>query len=467
MTVPFAALQRQQPLAPQIIEQLRERIEQRQLRPGARAPSIRQLARELQVSPSTVVEAYDRLAALGYLQARRGAGFFVTERRDRPAREHTPKVTELAVDAHWLSRNVYQTDAGALQAGCGWFPPDWFDRDSRQRALKQAARYDSALAEYGHPQGYAPLRRYLEDWLGEAGMAVPAEHILLTQGASQALDLVACCVARPGDVVLVDDPGYCNLLSCLTLRGFTVIGAPWTPHGPDTAALEQLLQTHQPKAFFTNPWLQNPTGASYSPATAYRVLQLAEQYGCYVVEDNVSAELQAVRGQTLAAMAGLARVIYIGSFSKTLSPGLRVGFVAAAPGMIDALTHAKMIAGLTSSSLAERLALAMLTDGRYRKNLERLKTRLAHAQDATLAMFTELGWPLFTAPAGGLFVWASPGDSGPDPLRLAEWARAADILLAPGCLFRPDRTDTPWLRFNVAFSHGEALRRFLLGYRRG
>ena len=142
MTVPFAALQRQQPLAPQIIEQLRERIEQRQLRPGARAPSIRQLARELQVSPSTVVEAYDRLAALGYLQARRGAGFFVTERRDRPAREHTPKVTELAVDAHWLSRNVYQTDAGALQAGCGWFPPDWFDRDSRQRALKQAARYD-------------------------------------------------------------------------------------------------------------------------------------------------------------------------------------------------------------------------------------------------------------------------------------------------------------------------------------
>ena len=135
MTVPFAALQRQQPLAPQIIEQLRERIEQRQLRPGARAPSIRQLARELQVSPSTVVEAYDRLAALGYLQARRGAGFFVTERRDRPAREHTPKVTELAVDAHWLSRNVYQTDAGALQAGCAnrsassapirWTCPTW------------------------------------------------------------------------------------------------------------------------------------------------------------------------------------------------------------------------------------------------------------------------------------------------------------------------------------------------------
>lgn len=89
------------------------------------------------------------------------------------------------------------------------------------------------------------------------------------------------------------------------------------------------------------------------------------------------------------------------------------------------------------------------------------------ALTATLAMFTELGWPLFTAPAGGLFVWASPGDSGPDPLRLAEWARAADILLAPGCLFRPDRADTPWLRFNVAFSHGEALRRFLLGHRRG
>ena len=124
---------------------------------------------------------------------------------------------------------------------------------------------------------------------------------------------------------------------------------------------------------------------------------------------------------------------------------------------------AELLEKLHALTLAERLALAMLTDGRYRKNLERLKTRLAHAQDATLAMFTELGWPLFTAPAGGLFVWASPGDSGPDPLRLAEWARAADILLAPGCLFRPDRADTPWLRFNVAFSHGETLLRFLRG----
>ncbi len=463
MTLCWTALQREQPLVEQIVDQLRAGIDQRQLRPGSRVPSIRQLATQLQVSPSTVVEAYDRLAALGVLHARRGAGFFVQERRGRPVRERGPKVTELAVDAHWLSRNVYETDAHALQAGCGWFPPEWFDRDSRQRALKQAARYDSALAEYGHPQGYAPLRRYLEDWLGEAGIATQAEHILLTQGASQALDLVACCVARPGDVVLVDDPGYCNLLSCLTLRGFTVVGVPWTPHGPDTAALEHLLQTHQPKAFFTNPWLQNPTGASYSPATAYRVLQLAEQYGCYVVEDNVSAELLATRTQTLAAMEGLNRVIYIGSFSKTLSPGLRVGFVTAAPALIDALTHAKMIAGLTSSTLAERLALAMLTDGRYRKNLERLKARLASAQDASHAMFTTLGWQLFTTPAGGLFVWASPGHTGPDPLRLAEWGRSHAILLAPGCLFRPDRAATPWLRFNVAFSHGDNLLQFLRG----
>ena len=111
-------------------------------------------------------------------------------------------------------------------------------------------------------------------------MAVPAEHILLTRAPANALDLVACCVARPGEVVLVDDPGYCNLLSCLTCAAFTVIGAPWTPHGPDTAVLEQLLQTHQPRRFH-QPLAAKPTGASYSPATAYRVLQLAEQYGCY------------------------------------------------------------------------------------------------------------------------------------------------------------------------------------------
>ena len=269
------------------------------------------------------------------------APVFVTERRDRPAREHTPKVTELAVDAHWLSRNVYQTGAGALQAGCGLVSADWFDRDSRQRALRKPPATTTRWP-IRHPQGYAPLRRYSEDWLGEAGMAVPAEHILLTQGASQALDLVACCVARPGEVVLVDDPGYCNLLSCLTLRGFycdwRAVDAARPGHRRAGAAV---ANASAQGVFSPIPWLQNPTGASYSPATAYRVLQLASNGGCYVVEDNVSAELQAVRGQTLAAMAGLARVIYIGSFSKTLSPGLRVGFVAAAPGMIDALTHAR------------------------------------------------------------------------------------------------------------------------------
>ena len=411
-----------------------------------------------------MVEAYDQLAALGY--CRHGAAPVLSP-SGATARARAHAQGHRAGGGRALAvAQCHQTDAGALQS---WlrldFPPDWFDRDSRQRALKQAARYDSALAEYGHPQGYAPLRRYLEDWLGEAGMAVPAEHILLTQGASRGAGPGGLLRGAPGEVVLVDDPGYCNLLSCLTLRGFTVIGAPWTPHGPDTAALEQLLQTHQPRRF--SPTLAaKPTGASYSPATAYRaatgraIRLLCGGRQCLGRTANRAR-------QTLAAMAGLARVIYIGSFSKTLSPGLRVGFVAAAPGMIDALTHAKMIAGLTSSSLAERLALAMLTDGRYRKNLERLKP----------------GWPTPRTPR---WPCCSPNWAGrcspPRPAACLSGParRRRPRPAAPGRMGarrrhpagarlpvppRPRRH--PWLRFNVAFSHGEALRRFLLGYRRG
>ena len=427
--------------------------------PGSRLPSIRQQARQSGVSPFTVVEAYERLVALGLVLSRRGSGFFVQTKIP-----HTPPLnadpTDLPLDEHWLLRNVYNQPDNCLPAGCGWLPGQWYDLGTQHRVMRTLARDAMIQAEYGDPSGYRPLRRHLALSLCERDIPATEKEILLTQGASSALNSVTATLARPGETLFVDDPGYCNLLSSLTFHGFNVVGVPWTPHGPDTKALEALLKQHRPKAYFTNPWLQNPTGASFSTNTAHQVLKLAEQYDFQLVEDNVSGELLAPPPPALAAMDGLSRVIYIGSFSKSLSPGLRVGFIAAKHELIEKLVRYKMMSGLTTPELNERITLGMLQESHYRKQMDRLRDHLAKAQYHAARGFDRLGWRLFTRPQNGLFLLAHP-PGNVDSLELARQARQENILLAPGKLFRPYGIDTPWLRFNVAYCNDNTLWSFL------
>jgi DNA-binding transcriptional MocR family regulator len=442
-----------------LVQRIADAIANGKLPPGARLPSIRRQAQASSVSAFTVVEAYERLVAQGFIQSQPGSGFFVLA-RDARNTQAPAILADLPVDEHWLLRNVYNQPEQHLPAGCGWLPGDWFDVEARHRVLRALAREGSLGAEYGNPLGYPALRAWLAQRLAQCDIPLLSEEILLTQGASSALNIAAATVARPGDTLLVDDPGYCNLLSTLTFNGYHLVGVPWNQHGPDTVALESLLKRYRPRAYFTNPWLQNPTGASYSPATAHQVLSLAERHDFLVVEDNVSADLGSTRQPTLAALDNLQRVIYIGSFSKSLSPGLRVGYIAARAARIEKMVRYKMMSGLTTPEINERIVLQLLQGGSYRKQLERLRNRLAEAQFLCARRFEQIGWELFTRPQDGLFLLAKP--SAPqDSFQLAKRALREKIILAPGKLFRPYGADSPWLRFNVAYCHDETLWRFL------
>jgi DNA-binding transcriptional MocR family regulator len=440
-----------------IVQNISQAIESGQLPPGTRLPSIRQQAVNFGVSPFTITDAYDRLVAQGQLFARQGAGFFVHKADAQPVAAGAV-LGDLPIDEHWLLRNVYVEHGqnSRIPVGCGWLPGNWYDLNAQQRALRSIAREGFVSAEYGHPQGFAPLRQLLTRQLAQRQIHLNQDGLLLTQGASSALNIAAATVTRPGDTVLVDDPGYCNLLSSLTFNGIKLIGVPWTAQGPDIGALEQLARQHQPRAYFTNPWLQNPTGASYNPSIAHQVLRLAEQYDFVLVEDDASADLTDDRQATLAALDGLRHVIYIGSLSKSLSPGLRVGYIAANGSQLDQMVRYKMMTGLTSPEINERMVFEMLKDSRQRKQLERLRSRLAEAQYSVAQQFESIGWELFTKPQNGLFLLAKPG-SGMDSLKMAHEALQHNILLAPGKLFRPYGTASPWLRFNVGFCQNEAL----------
>lgn len=450
------------PLVDQIVNGIRQRIEERELRPGTRLPSIRAFASAHSVSRFTVVEAYDRLVAQGYLSSRRGAGFFAASHHDRRPGPAPVRRNERNEELVWLIRRLLEAREGTLLAGGPWLPDAWLDEANIRRALRAlAGRPGNHVTQYGDPYGFPALRRQIAAvLLPDVGINASDSQILMTTGASQALDLIIRRLLNPGDTVLVDDPGYYNLFGNLRLNGARLIGVPRNPEGPDLAALEKLAAEHRPRLYFTQSVLQNPTGANMAPHVAYRVLQSASRHDFQIVEDDIFSDLETRTVSRLAALDQLERVIYVRSFSKTLSGSLRVGFVACAPAILDELVDTKMVTGIASSLFSEQLVHHLLADGHYRKFTARTRERLADARCNVIKAFEQIGMELFCQPESGMFLWSRFTDCR-DSLPLAERALRQGLLLAPGTVFRPNLQPSPWMRFNVAVCDDAGVQRRL------
>jgi DNA-binding transcriptional MocR family regulator len=447
------------PLVTQIVEGLRRMVADQSLKPGTKLPSIRAFAATHGVSVFTVVEAYDRLVAQGWLVSRANAGFFVKRRADEvPAGEAT--TPDLRFDASWYLQQIFESRNLPVKAGCGWLPHDWLFEEGVRRSLRQLGSDGVELGGYGSPHGHMALRTLIAETLGEQQIAVTAEQVLLTQGSSQALDLAARRLVKPGDAVLVDDPGYPNLMFMLRFRGARLIGVPRTPQGYDLAALEALILEHKPVVFFTQPRLQSPSGSVAPIAQLYRVLQLAEAHGLMLVENDIYADMDPQQRPSLASLDQVRRVVYVGSFSKTISPNIRVGYVVANPALLDDLTQLKMVSGLTSSDITERIAFGALTEGRWRKHLKAVRDRLADAHGRVAQRLAGLGFEIFGEPKAGMYLWARHPDLA-DSTELSRTAAAQGVMLGPGELFLVQQRPTGWMRFNVAFSDDERLYAFL------
>lgn len=450
------------PLVDQIVDGITGQIDDRLLRPGTKLPSIRSFAETYRVSRFTVVEAYDRLVAKGCLQSRRGAGFYTAAAPENTAARAAPSESHRHNEQLvWLIRRLLQADENTILVGGPWLPNSWLDETGIRQSLNVLARKNGAyLLEYGDPFGYLPLREHLALNLAQLGITAGAGQILLTQGTSQALELVIRYLLRSGDAVLVDDPGYYNLFGSLRLHGMQMLAVPRNADGPDVDVLEKLAAEHRPKVYFTQSVMQNPTGGDMSPHVAFRVLQAAERYNFTVVEDDIFSDLRTKTTPRLATLDQLKRVIYVRSFSKTLSGSLRVGLVACARGIANELAEIKMLTSITTSQFTERLVYLILVDGHYRKYLSRLQERLAEARGNVIHAFERIGIELFVQPTDGMFVWGRFPEID-DSLALAEASQSDGIMLAPGAVFRPHLGRSPWMRFNVTVCDDKRVQQWL------
>ena len=438
-------------LVERVMAAIRQRIAGRSLPQGGKLPSIRSLAETMQVSKSTVVEAYERLAAEGVIRSKPGSGFYgAAPLAPLSLAELAPRL-DRAVDPFWVSRLSLEGRPDSVKPGCGWLPGSWMPEEEIRRALRGLARVrdETALTDYGTPLGLAPLRQFLSRRMAEQGFHAAPDRILLTDSGTQAIDLVCRMLVKPGDVVLVDDPCYFNFLALLRAHQVTVIGVPHTPGGPDLEKFEQALAAHRPGLYITNSGLHNPTGASLSIGTAHRLLKLAEQYGLAIVEDDIFADFETEPAPRLAALDGLERVVRIGSFSKTLSASFRCGYIAARPDWIETLTDFRIATGFSSNRLSEELVLGVLGASGYRRHLEALKVRLAKAMAATIPRLQALGIEPWIVPKAGMLLWCRlPHDL--DAADIARHALAEHLVLAPGNVFSPSQSAEGCMRFNVA-----------------
>ncbi len=433
-----------EPVIRQLVTHLMGWINAHGIRPSARMPSIRQLARENGLSQSSVIKAYDQLVANGVLESRHGAGFFVAQQLVRPV-EPEPETDNAR------GGGCFDNESTQLKLGCGWLPDAWRDDTDLGQAIRQVVRSDNhALFNYSTPLGSPHLRLHIQKRLGLIDIHVDPAQIITTQGASQGLDLLVRTLLKPGDLVLVESPGYYNLFNLLKLHRGQDRGGAENRARPGHRPPGTALGEHKPSYFFINSMYQNPTGTSLAPSVAYRLLQLATAHDFRLIEDDIYADFQNGPTSRLASLDALDRVIYLASFSKTLSSSLRIGYVVAHPEIIQRLAEVKMITGIGCSLLAENVVATLLANGAYRKLIQRLRQRLNKQMASTLRQLDPVHWEVFAEPMGGLFVWARPRCLAAQ--RVQQIAQELQIQLSQGSTFLPQGEACDWLRLNVAYT---------------
>lgn len=454
-----------QTLADQLAGRLATRIRDRLLPPGARLPSVRQCAAQQGLSPSTVVAAYDQLLAQGLVVAERGRGYFVRSLGAvRKAAAHSTERERMAapVNAAALIRGMFHPAGSRPQPGMGVLPPDWLESPFLGVALRRVTQ-PASLAEsslrYGEPQGDSHLRAVLADRLQALGVPAEAGHIITTVGATHALDIVSRTLLRPGDAVLVEEPGWAVEFARLAAQGVRILPVPRGAQGPDLDVMQRLCEAHAPKLYVSVSVLHNPTGACLTPASAHRVLQLAQRFGFYIVEDDTYSHIAPEHATRLSVLDGLQRTIYVSGFAKILVPNWRVGYLVAPEALRERLLDTKLLGTLTTPSLLERAVALCIEQGHLRRHAQRVRQQLDAARTRSAQLAQAHGCRFVAEPAG-LFGWV---DTGVDTEVLAQCLLDQDILIAPGALFHAQRAPSTLMRINFATTQDAAFwHRFAL-----
>jgi GntR family transcriptional regulator / MocR family aminotransferase len=438
----------EEPIYKQLIRHIRQQIESGELPAGTRLPATRDLSKTIKVSRISVVNAYAELRAEGYLSAHAGRGTFVA-REGNPAGHITQtSATNLGhnsdlQDTHDYSMRDMMRMArrpGVINFSHGAPPAEFYPTQQLREALNYVLDRDAAAAlSYEVPEGYGPLRVAVREYVSALGIQCSPDHVLITGGAQQALDLVVQALVGEGDTMLTATPTYIGIIDIARARRVHLHSIPSDEDGIRVDCLENYLIEHNPRLIYVMPSFQNPTGRVMSMHRRRQLLNLANDYQVPIVEDSVYHEFR-FEGEPyppLKALDDTGIVIYVSAFTKMLLPGMRIGYLIATDGQLERLVRVKQAADISTSGLNQRAIHWLLKRGVLAQQLERNNHELKRRRDAAM-LAAQKYLPADThweTPLGGLYLWVRLPKSGPTAAELFIAAVQLGVSFAIGNVF--------------------------------
>jgi GntR family transcriptional regulator/MocR family aminotransferase len=428
------------PMFVQLSEALANDIRTGRLKPGDALPGTRALATVLRVHRNTIIAGYKELMAQGLVEARRGGGTFVSD--------GALSTFEELDRSPLASRDPTYPIPPPLRPVPLIFPPDprtalilyraapdvrQFPAAALARAFRMALRrHARRLLNYGDPRGHEDLRRGLATMLSYSrGLSVEPSNVMVTRGSQQAIDLIARALLSPGDVVAVEAVGNPGTWTALKLAGAEMRPVPVDDEGMDVDALVPLLKKHRVRAVYVTPHHQFPTNTVMSAARRKRLASLSLEHGFAIIEDDYDHEFH-YEGRPIppiAASADGGNVLYLGSLSKILAPGLRMGFLVAPALLMDRLVAIRLASDMQGDAAVEYAIAKLFEDGELLRHLRRMRRVYERRRDALAsALVRRLGSALsFKIPDGGMALWVQVADDIDIP-RWEEAGRKLDVL---------------------------------------
>ena len=435
------------PLYRQIERQIRAQIASGTLQPGDRLPTHRSLARSCGVNRSTVVTAYQELQSARLIQSHVGRGTVVSSCvSDGLYGTGAPPSWDSYVQsgmARWNYRLQNEVDAAKADPSLyslatGENANELHPRAQLQRLLRDEPMVSVPLGNVD-PLGYGSLRTAIAEHLTKRGIIVSPEGLIVLSGSQQGLHLIAECLLEPGDAVAFEYPSYFYGVRSIAATGARVFDVPMTSHGLSLVHLESLLRRERIKLLFTIPHFHNPTTASMSADDMEQLLWLCEQHQVVIVEDDCYGEL-GFNGivRPLKALDRNGSVIYLGSFSKTIAAGLRIGWAIAPSPVLLLMGKAKRNMDLGPSVLPQWLVSRLITTGAYDEHIMDLTRKLMSRRERLAQCLSDAALNLhdieWEKPAGGCHIWCRL-PVGISSLDLFDAARQAGVAIAPGGIY--------------------------------
>ncbi len=460
------------PLYQQLADRMETMIQSGSLRAGDRIPSVRKLSMQHHVSVPTVMQAYTLLENRSLIEARPKSGFYVRPRlanflREPSAAKHRSSVSSLNGFVSCLSMAEDMVDPSLVPLGAALPGEELLPMEKLARLTASTIRrYPAASIRYDPAPGTLLLRKELSRRSLDWGCSMSPDDFVVTVGASEALHLALLAVTKPGDTVLVESPFYYGTLNLMARLKLRVLAIPaCSGNGLDITATAKALAKHRVSAIIVVPNFSNPMGSLMPEGNRLALLDLAATHGVPIIEDDIYGDIphDGPRPQAMKALDRRDQVILCGSFSKTLAPGFRVGFIAAGKHhqRVMELKHALNLGG---ASLPSLVIAEFLKTGGYERHLRKLRhtyrQQVCRMRDAVARHFPETA--KVSNPSGGFLLWVElPGHV--DVLPVFQKARAAGISFAPGPLFSPDGLYRNCLRLSAGYPWSDRMETALAG----